>query len=280
MERRALGKGLKALIPEKGLASGEKIVYLSVSEVRPNKYQPRETFNAEKQKELIASIKEKGVVQPILVRPCVAGGYELIAGERRLRAVKTLAIAEIPAIIKTVNDLEALELSLIENLQRQELNPIEEAHSYNRLMDEFNFTQDKIAEVIGRDRATIANTIRLLKLPKKIQDYVSSGDISMGHARALISLSDEKTQLKLCERIVKQGLSVRAIENVVSKPGFKLVKKRPQTQDQYTASVEEELQRIFQTRVRILHGRKRGRISIEYYSKDDLERILSILRRR
>lgn len=284
-EKRALGRGLEALItptavditaPQAGMSGGgEHILSIPVSAIKTNKYQPRTDFNQEKLNELISSIKEKGVVQPVLVRR-TDGGYELIAGERRLRAIKALGIEKIPAIVKTVTDLDMLEISLIENIQREELNPIEEAHSFQRFITDFNFTQEKIAQVLGKDRSTIANTIRLLGLPKKIQDFISKSTITMGHAKAILSLPAEMDQLRVCNLVVKKALSVRETESLVARR--QAGEKKPEIKrDQNISDLESQLQQLFGTRVRIVHGRKRGKISIEYYSDEDLNRILDLI---
>lgn len=277
MANKALGRGLGALIQQKEAEpeSQEKIVHVPISQIKTNKYQPRLEFNQEKLNELISSIKEKGVVQPVLVRKAVSG-YELIAGERRLRAVKTLGMDKIPAIIKNVADVDMLELSLIENIQREELNPMEEAHAFQRFITDFNFTQERIAQVLGKDRSTVANMIRLLGLPKKIQDYISKEMITAGHAKALLSLATEIEQMRVCNLIVKKGLSVREAENLVAsrRAGHKKIEIK---KDQNITDIENRLQQIFGTRVRILHGKKRGRIQIEYYSTDDLNRLLGMI---
>ena len=280
MEKRALGRGLSALIPikEAETDSQEKILQIPTSQIKTNKYQPRTEFNQEKLNELISSIKEKGVVQPILVRKSQAG-YELIAGERRLRAAKSLGLDKVPAIARDVADVDMLEISLIENIQREELSPIEEAHAFQRFVTEFNFTQDKIAKVLGKDRSTIANTIRLLALPKRIQDYISKGTITAGHARALLALPTENEQLRVCNLIVKKGLSVREAESLVARrgPGAKRADVR---KDENIADIESRLQQVFGTRVKIFHGKKRGRIQIEYYSNEDMNRILDLITKR
>ena len=282
MERKVLGKGISALIPEREktvTGSAESVMNIDVSKVSPSKYQPRELFNKERLNELVASIKEKGVVQPVLVRERSDGNYELIAGERRLRAVKQLGFDKIPAIIRKVDsDTDLMELSLIENIQRDNLNAIEEAHAYQRLIDEFHFDLEKIGKAVGKDKTSISNTTRLLRLPKKIQDCISSEQISMGHGRALLGLDDQKRQLKLCERIVKKGLSVRETEQLVSK-GLGVGKKRKSPKDQNLIAIEEDLQRLLGTKVQIIHSNKRGRIQIEYFSLDDFERILRLLRK-
>jgi len=277
MEQR-FGKGLSALIPETS-EKKEKVVYLKINDISPSPYQPREKFQKEKLSELIASIEQKGVIQPILVRPKSDGTYELIAGERRLRAAKALKMAEMPALIKVVEDVDALELSLIENIQREELNPVEEAHAYKRLCDEFNFTQEKVGHTIGKDRSTIANTMRLLLLPGKIQEYILNNTISMGHARAVLSIEGEDAQIKLCKKVIKRSLSVRQTENLVKQHTTKPHAKKAHSKDHHISSIEEELQHLFGTRVKIRRGKKRGRVEIQYYSNEDLERILSILKK-
>ncbi|MFA6141984.1 MAG: ParB/RepB/Spo0J family partition protein [Candidatus Omnitrophota bacterium] len=276
MEKRALGRGLSALIPEKEPAfdSTETILQIPISCIKTNKYQPRTDFNQERLNELIDSIREKGVVQPVLVRK-VGEGYELIAGERRFRAIKFLGIDKIPAIVKNVADIDMLEISLIENIQREELNAIEEARSFEKFITDFNFTQERIAKVLGKDRSTIANTIRLLGLPKKIQDYISKNTISAGHAKALLALPTEAAQLKAADIIIKKGLSVREAENLTAKKNSP-EKSTTIRKDQNIVDIESQLQQLFGTRVKICHGKKRGRIQIEYYSHEDLNRILDI----
>ena len=215
MERRVLGRGLAALIPEKARKSNEaRVEYLKIGKIKPNKYQPREEFDDKKLGELISSIKEKGVIQPILVRTS-GDGYEIIAGERRLRAAKALAMEDVPALVRDVDDADMLGLALIENIQRAELNPIEEAHAYQRLMDEFQFTQDKIGQVVGKDNTTISNSLRLLALPRKIQEYLSGGILSVGHAKVLLSLPSTAAQLDFSKKAIRKGLSVRALEKLI-----------------------------------------------------------------
>lgn len=279
-KKKALGRGLNALIPDINnfmpeadlRGKQETIAYLSVTDILPNRYQPREDFNQERLNELITSIKEKGVVQPLLVRR-VGDKFELIAGERRLRALKTLGVNKAPVILKDVDDAGAIELALIENIQREELNAIEEAQAYKRLMDEFRFTQDKVSQTIGKDRSTITNTLRLLNLPLEIQRYVVNGKISAGHARALLAVKGMQQQLNLCQKIIKKGLSVREIEFIVS-PHVKKQTKARLEKDQHVVALEERLQSALATKTRIHHGKKRGKIIIEYYSLEDLNRII------
>jgi len=275
MTKKVLGRGLDALITTPQTSKHKEYVdYISVDRIKPNKYQPREDFNRQKLNELISSVKEKGVVQPVLIRPS-GDGYELIAGERRLKAVKALGYNEIPAVIKDVDDINALELSLIENIQREELNPIEEAHAYKRLTDEFNFTQDMIGQAVGKDRATIANSVRLLALPKKVQDYVSKGELSAGHAKALLSVAGADMQIALSKKAVKRGLSVRALEEMINKK--RTVKRTALSVDNETRYIAERLQETLGTKVRILRKKRGGTIQIEYYSNEDLQRLLKML---
>jgi ParB family chromosome partitioning protein len=286
MNKKALGKGLSALIPEGPPQETELphletgVVYLKTTQIRPSPFQPRIDFNQEKQNDLIASIKEKGFLQPVLVRK-TDDGYELIAGERRLRAAKALSISEIPAIVKIVKDEEAMIISLIENIQREELNPIEEAHAFQRLIDDFNFTQDHVAQQVGKDRATVSNMMRLLKLPQEIQNSISEGIISMGHARALLSLENLSEQIKLFQDIISNQLSVREIESLV-KTKTKHHKKRSAAsaqKDPYVRDIEEDLQRFLATKVRIVATRKRGKVIIDFYSPQDLERIVEVIKK-
>ena len=280
MEKRALGRGLGALIPPREVVfveteKNEKVISLPLAQVKTNKYQPRVEFSQGKLDELISSIKEKGIIQPVLVRRAI-DGYELIAGERRLRAAKSLHLENIPAIVKDVSDLDMLEISLIENIQREELNAIEEANAFERFISEFSFTQDKIAQVLGKDKSTISNILRLLLLPKKIQDQVSKGAISAGHAKALLPLPTENEQNRVCNLIINKGLSVRETEGLVSRR-MSGVKKREPKIDSGIETIANQLQQALGTRVKIAHGKKRGTIQIEYYSVEDLNRILDII---
>lgn len=280
MENRALGKGLSALIPGKtGTKTEDAVTYLKVAEVLDNSFQPRTHYDDAKLDELKASIKEKGVLQPILVRPKGAA-YEVVAGERRLRAVRALNIAEVPAIVKEVTDQEALVLALVENIQREELNPIEEAEAYKRLIEEFRYTQDMVAESVGKDRSTVSNLLRLLRLPADIQKCVYDGSLSVGHARALLSVELPKEQKRLFELTLKKGLSVRELEDM-TRPGATgpaRSAKTKKTKDFELLALEERLQKKLGTKVSIQAKNKRGKIVIEYYSLDDLDRIIAVIK--
>lgn len=282
MERRALGKGLSALIPEKAVESGERkeeIVYVQSGQIKPNPFQPREDFDQQSIEELAQSIKEKGVIQPLLVRR-KGDNYELIAGERRLRAANSLGLKEIPIIIRDVSDQDSLELALIENIQREGLNPIEEAHAYQHLMDKFQVTQEKISEVLGKARTTIANTLRLLKLPHEIQQEMKKGRISFAHGRTLLEIDDANQQRRLAQDIIAQGLSVRELENLIKSSRPKGARRRiSQGQSEpLVAILEEQMQHALATKVRIIKRKKRGHINIEFYSPEDLERIVNVIK--
>jgi len=279
MERKALGKGIGALIPEKESGPKNEIFYVQTGQIRPNPFQPRKEFNPDAIEELAHSIKEKGVIQPLLVRN-KGDYYELIAGERRLRACKSLGLNEIPIIVKDVDDKDSLEYALIENIQREGLNPIEEAHAYQHLIDKFQVTQEKISEVLGKARTTIANTLRLLKLPHEIQDELKKGRLSFAHGRALLEVEDENRQRKLMQETISKGLSVRELENLIKASRPKSARRRVihVLREPYIAVLEEELQTILSTKVRISKMKKRGQISIEFYSQEDLERITGVIR--
>lgn len=279
MDKR-LGKGLGALIPEKiskDEEGQEKVIQVNVNEIKPNALQPRKKFDPERLKELKDSITEKGIIQPVIVRS-VGEGYELIAGERRFRAVKELGYPKIPAIIKNVNDAESLEMALIENIQREELNPIEEANAYKYLLEKFNFSQEEISKAVGKDNSTVSNTLRLLTLPDLIQDYVSDNSLSMGHAKAILSLPTERARIRFAKRVIRKDLSVRQTEELIKhrlqKPNRKHAEK-----DEHLARIEEELQHFLGTRVRVTHGKKRGKIEIFYYSNEDLDRLLDLIKK-
>lgn len=284
MERKALGKGISALIPERtpdNTNSGkrEEVVYVQTGQIKANPFQPREEFDLQSIEELAQSIREKGVIQPLLVRRR-ADNYELIAGERRLRAAKSLGLNEIPIIVREVNDQDSLELALIENIQRQGLNPIEEAHAYQHLINKFNVTQEKISEVLGKARATIANTLRLLKLPHEIQEEMKKGRISFAHGRALLETDDHNLQRKLAQEVIAKDLSVRELENLVrsSRPPAAKRKAALGQRDALVSVLEEQLRHLLSTKVRISKRKKRGHINIEFYSEEDLERIINIIK--
>ncbi len=278
MSRQALGMGLKALIPdvEAGAASGKSVLNLAVKDIIPNTYQPRREINPEKLKDLVESIKEKGVVQPILVRPKGVGKYELIAGERRFQAVQLAGFGEIPAIIREVDDREALEIALIENIQREDLNPIDEAMGYHQLVEEFGMTQADVAKRVGKERSTLTNVMRLLKLPVSVQTHLKNGQISAGHARALLSLPTQRAQEKMSERVIKNELTVRDTEKLVKRETEDApVEPAKLSKDAQLQRVEEQIQQHLQTKISIKKRGQKGRLVVEFYSWDDLERLIS-----
>lgn len=271
-ERKVLGRGLEALIPP---GEGKGFVEVPVEEISPNAFQPRKRFDDGKLKELAASMKAHGVLSPVILRQGKSG-YELVAGERRVRAAKLAGLKRVPALIREVSDAGMLELALIENIQREDLNPLEEAEVYRRLLEEFGLTQEELAERVGRDRSSIANTLRLLRLPKQIQEDLAEGVLTEGHARALLGLQRERDQLKARDQIVKDGLSVRATEALVKRlkepRGLAGAKTDPNLQ-----ALEEDFQEALGTKVRIIKKGKGGVIKVEYYSQEDLERLYELI---
>lgn len=284
-KKRGLGKGLSALIPDEPIEEilnmeEEKgnIINVDIDLIKPNEDQARKEFDETSLNELGESIKNYGVIQPIIVRK-VENGYEIIAGERRWRASKGAGLKEIPCIVKDVEELEATKLSLIENLQREDLNPIEEAIAYKSLMEKYNFTQEDVSKVVGKSRSYIANSIRLLNLDETIKKQIAEGKISSGHGRALLSIDDKKTQLKVVDDVVNKKLNVRETEEVVKniKEKKKKSRNKKEIKDSYIVEAEENLMRLLGTKVQILPGRNKGKIEIEYYSDEDLERLVEII---
>ena len=283
MNRKALGKGINALIPdfEKGVPEAETSLAtdLLIDEISPNHLQPRNYFDDKKLNDLMSSIKEHGVLQPVVVQK-VDSGFELIVGERRWRASKKLGLKKIPAVIREVNDEQSLEIAIIENIHRQDLNPIEEAEAYARLSNEFALTQEMVAEKVGKSRAAVANILRLLKLSRNIKEDLISEKISMGHARALLGLEESKQMETLRNEIVKQDLTVRQTESRVNKLK-KGVLDKPITQkvnkDIFTKDLEKDLARRLGTKVDILPKKNGGKLIVTYYSDDDLERIQKLM---
>jgi ParB family chromosome partitioning protein len=282
--RKALGKGIMALMPDTDELPRDLrqqgLLELDVHQIRSNPYQPRIEFAAGALEELKQSIREKGVISPVLVRR-TADGFELVAGERRLRAVRELGYKKVPAIVKDIkNESELLELALIENIQREQLNPIEEARAYRGLQKEYSYTQEQVAAKVGKDRATVANSLRLLNLPTAVQELVFHNQLSMGHARALLGIKSPQKQEQLAHRAAHDGLSVRSIEKLVREAEGKKTAapagKKPKARGRFTP-FEEELRRTLGTKVTIRESNGKGTIGIEFYSEDDLERIVEIL---
>ena len=283
MNRKALGKGINALIPdfEEGVPEAEKSLAtdLLIDEISPNHLQPRNYFDDKKLNDLMSSIKEHGVLQPVVVQK-VDAGFELIVGERRWRASKKLGLKKIPAVIREVNDTQSLEIAIIENIHRQDLNPIEEAEAYARLSNEFALTQEMVAEKVGKSRAAVANILRLLKLSRNIKEDLISEKISMGHARALLGLEESKQMETLRNEIVKQDLTVRQTESRVNKLKKGVLDKpitRKINKDIFIKDLEKDLARRLGTKVNILPKKNGGKLIVTYYSDDDLERIQMLM---
>ncbi len=277
INKRGLGKGLGALIPENEEKFQNAIMELKITDVEPNENQPRKAFDDQALTDLSESIKEHGVVQPIIVR-AVGNGYQIIAGERRWRASRLAGKKTIPAIVKDCSNLEVMELALIENLQREDLNSIEEALAYKSLIEEYNMTQDEIAKQIGKSRPAIANSLRLLQLPQIIKNMIAEGKITQGHARALLAIEGEKKQLEMAEKIINQQLNVRQIEKMAKETKHK--DKTEVTPDRYQLEInqlEEKLKAALGTKVIIQHKNNKGKIEIEYYSNEELDRIIELL---
>jgi ParB family chromosome partitioning protein len=281
-KKRGLGKGLGALIPDADLLtrSGDQFFLCDIEEISPSPYQPRLNIRDEALDELVVSVRERGILQPLLVRS-TDEGYQLIAGERRWRAAQMAGLQRVPVIIKESADPEAFELALIENIQRKDLNPIEEGEAYRRLQEEFKLSQEQIAKKIGKDRSTVANLIRLLKLPDRIRTDLIDGVLSMGHARALLTLTDTALQLQARNAIIKRGLTVRETEKLVQSLVKKQKKRKTEPPiDSHLRSVTDQLVRHFGTRVRIARRGKKGKIEIDFYSDEDLQRILDLFWQR
>ncbi|HEU5185744.1 MAG TPA: ParB/RepB/Spo0J family partition protein [Gemmatimonadaceae bacterium] len=282
---RRLGRGLEALIATVAppAASAERPISqrLPIAQIRANPYQPRKEFRAEELAELRASLKANGLLQPIVVRPSATGGYELIAGERRLRAATELGWTDIPVIVRDIDDRTLLTLALVENLQRADLNAVEEAEGYQRLIDEFGLTQQQVADIIGKDRTTVANTLRVLQLPPTVRRMVEQGELSLGHARALLAFEDERAIGEVAREVVAKGLSVRDVEARARRA--RPEKRHPivKTQNRSYSEIqrlEDQLRKHLQTDIAITVSRDyRGSIAISFYSADDLERLLDLL---
>ena len=279
-KRHALGRGLSALIPSipSQSESLDKPHEVDLDLLEPNQDQPRTDLDEVKLDELAQSIKSSGVIQPVLVRQRSTGKYEIVAGERRWRAAQRAGLMKVPVLVRDVPDEKRLELALIENIQRENLNPIDEGKAYRRLADELHLTQEEVAELVGKDRATVANYQRLLTLPSEVQREVSSGALSMGHARALIGLADETTQLRIARDIRSRNLSVRETEALVRKLLAPIQKHQPvKPSDVHTQAAEERLRLVIGTRVRIVRRAKGGRIEIQFKSEDELQRLFDRL---
>src|SRR5262245_2321056 len=274
MAREALGRGLRALLEGTEAVGEAELLQLPVSQVHPNPYQPRQHFDTERLQELASSLKAQGLLQPIVVRRQL-NGFELIAGERRWRAAQMAGLETIPALVRPASDEEVLGLALLENLQREDLNPLDEARAYQRLQSEFHLRQEDVAQYVGKDRSSIANALRLLKLPQMLQDDLEAGRLSMGHARALLALATEEEQLRLREQNLAAGLSVLETEAQVRTQRCPAPDGR--SKPAHFVVIEAALQRHFGTHVTIRPGRKQGKTEITYTGEDDLHRLLALL---
>jgi ParB family chromosome partitioning protein len=274
-KRPALGRGLSALIPDSPTpvaSAADRSLEIDTDLLRPNKFQPRTHMDDERIEDLSRSIRANGIIQPIVVRK-VDAGYEIIAGERRWRAAQRAGLLKVPVVVRDIPDDRLLAVALIENIQREDLNPIEEAVAYRRLSDEFHLTQEQIADAVGKDRSSVANYVRLLRLPQEIRGNVASNTLSMGHARALLALTDEAAQLRVARDVVTRNLSVRETEALVKKATAPDEKKAEKAVDVHTRAAEDKLKLALGTRARIIRKGKGGRIEIEFVSEDELHRL-------
>ncbi|WP_068675972.1 ParB/RepB/Spo0J family partition protein [Oceanobacillus sp. Castelsardo] len=275
---KGLGKGISALFPEVEDASKASVQEIAIKECRPNPYQPRKTFHADAIEELKESIIQHGILQPIIVRQSIKG-FEIVVGERRYRAAKEAGLEKIPAIIKELTDEKMMELALLENLQREDLTPIEEAEAYSNLMNELRITQEELSKRLGKSRSHIANLVRLLSLPETIVAYINNGELSMGHGRALLGLKDKEQLTPLVNKIRSEKLNVRQVERLISSLNERqpVKKKGNPKKDIFLAERESVLRDHLGTAVSIHRGKRKGKIEIEFYTDDDLERIIELL---
>ena len=273
-----LGKGLNALMLENSVDEAMSTNTLSINDIVPNKDQPRKTFDEGALQELADSISQHGVLQPLLVRPLPAGGYQLVAGERRWRASRIAGLKEVPVVIKELSDVETMEIAIIENLQREDLNPIEEAEGLQALIDRCGFTQEDVAVSVGKSRPAIANSLRLLKLPKEVRDMTRNGEISAGHARALLAFDNEAMIYEAAQNIVKNNLTVRDVERL-AKISERTVQSRSSSKrrDSFYDEVELSLTEVLGRKVKVYNGRGKGTLEIEFYSAEDLKEIANKL---
>src|SRR5690625_2751038 len=276
---RGLGKGINAFFPDIQEKEDDTIQEIAINECRPNPYQPRKTFHADAIEELKNSILEYGIIQPLIVRKSIKG-YEIVVGERRFRAAKEAGYKTVPAIVKELTDERMMELALLENLQREDLTPIEEAHAYKNLLTELNLTQEQLSERLGKSRSHIANMVRLLTLPDKIIAYLNNGQLSMGHGRAIVGIKDKNILNKIVNKIIKDKLNVRQVEQLIqsmNKKTDKQKKARPKKKDIFVLEKESILREQLGTGVNIHRGKKKGKIEIEFYTDEDLERLINLL---
>lgn len=273
-----LGKGLGALMLENNVDDMVSTSTLPINEIIPNKEQPRKTFDEGALQELADSIAVHGVLQPLLVRPLLSGGYQLIAGERRWRASRMAGLKEVPVIIRELSDSEAMEIAIIENLQREDLNPIEEAEGLQALIDKCDYTQEQVAVSVGKSRPAIANALRLLKLPEEVRQMTKEGEISAGHARALLAFDNQAIMYEVAKQIVSDKLTVRDVERLAKRPTKSAEKKQnAKHRDSFYDEVELSLTEVLGRRVKVYNGRSKGTLEIEFYSLDDLKDIANAI---
>ena len=278
-QKNVLGKGLGAMFPDLLDAKYSKkqaSTSCGIEELRPNRFQPRKNFNDQDQKQLVASIKQSGIIQPIVVRK-MDKGYEIIAGERRWRAAQAAGLKDVPIVIRVATDREAAEISLIENIQREELNPLEEADAYVTLMEKFSLSQEEISTRVGKDRSTIANTVRLLKLPARAKKALIEKKISSGHARCLLAFHSAEEQITVLDLILKKGLNVRQTERLIQNVKNKPQEKQPQSTDRFIADLEKSLSASLMAKAQIRGSAKKGVIEVHYTSMDELNRLASLI---
>lgn len=277
-KKSGLGKGLGALMLENNTDSMVSTSTLNINEITPNKEQPRKTFDEAALEELADSIRQHGVLQPLLVRPLTSGGYQLVAGERRWRASRLAELKEVPVIIKELSDTEAMEIAIIENLQREDLNPIEEAEGLQALIDKCGYTQEQVATSVGKSRPAITNALRLLKLPEEVREMAKDGTISAGHARALLAFDNRPMMIECANQIVSKKLTVRDVEKMAKRPATSSTKtKTAQRRDSFYDEVELSLTEALGTKVRVYNGRNKGTLEIEFYTLDDLKNIANAI---
>lgn len=278
VKKGGLGKGLDAIFAENTTESGSGAVELKISELEPNREQPRREFDEKAMAELADSIAQHGLLQPLLVRPLFGGGYQIVAGERRWRAARMAGLSEVPAVVREMSDHEVMELALIENLQREDLTPLEEANGYQTLLDKYGMTQDEVAKTVGKSRPAVANALRLLHLPEAIREMVERGELSAGHARTLLAFPDEASMLEAAKKAVEQGLSVRELERMAKRAAEAQKegeKPRPTRRIPYFDEVELSLHEHLGRKVRVAGNKTKGTLQIEFYGEEDLQRLMA-----
>ncbi len=280
VKKSGLGRGFDAIFADNSvedISTGNSTTKVKLLDIEPNRDQPRKQFDEEALAELSDSIAQHGVLQPLLVRPMPDGGYQLVAGERRWRASRMAGLTEVPVVIRDLTDSQVAELALVENLQRENLNPLEEANGYKELSDKFGYTQEKIAEIVGKSRPSIANALRLLNLPEDVQEMVSSGSLSMGHARAILGLEDDKMKIDLAKLVIANDLSVRETERIARNMAKEAPKtKKAKKRNPYYDEAELALSEVLGRKVKITKSSKKGALEIEFFDDADLKKLLKI----